>query len=68
MNKDLKKLIRALEKQGYVVNYTSDGHPMVFTADGAFITKMSITPSERRGWHNALARLRRHGFIWPVKK
>jgi len=68
MDKDMKKLIQALEAQGYVVTYTRKGHPMVHTADRVFITTMASTPSERRGWRNAIAALRRHGFIWPPKK
>lgn len=67
MNKDLKKLIKALEEQGYVVTYTAKGHPVVHTADGKWVTNMAGTPSERRGWRNALAALRRSGFIWPAK-
>ena len=67
MNKDLKKLIKALGEQGYEVTYTANRHVVVRTADGKWVTTMAGTPSDRRGWRNALAALRRSGFIWPVK-
>lgn len=67
MDKDLKKILRAAEKQGFEIRHTSDGHPMVYR-DGKFITKSSKTPGDRRGQLNLIATLRRHGFRWPPKR
>lgn len=68
MGNDMTRLIKALREQGFVVTRTGRGHWLVRNADGDFVTTLAGTPSEHRGWKNALATLRRAGFIWPPRK
>jgi hypothetical protein len=68
MDKDTKKLLREIEAQGFTVKYSGKGYPMVYAADGRFVTKLAQTPSDRRGWMNGIAALRRAGLQWPPKK
>lgn len=65
--KETKDLIKALEAQGFTVSKTRKNHYAVRDAEGRFITTLASTPSDRRGFYNAIARLRRAGFIWPPK-
>lgn len=64
MNKDMRKLVRELERQGFEVRVTTKGHFFV-TRDGDFVVVFAGTPSDWRGLRNALAAARRHGFVWP---
>jgi len=69
MSKDLRRLVKELERQGYViVRRRGSGHLAVYKADGTWVTDLAQTPSEYRGWRNALAALRRAGFVWPPKR
>lgn len=61
--KDYKNLRAELERQGFTVARTKNGHYTV-TKDGVWIAGMPSTPSEARGFRNTLAALRRAGFIW----
>lgn len=63
MNKELKKLVALLESQGFDVQPTRKGHYTVRNALGEYVTTLAGTPSEYRGGRNALAALKRHGFI-----
>lgn len=67
MDKDLRKILKEAEKQGFEVRTTTSGHPMVYR-NGQFVTQSSKTPSDRRGIRNLIAALRRHGFQWPPKR
>ena len=64
MDKDLKKLLKALEAQGFEVRKSGKGYPMVYLR-GEFVAKLAQTPGDWRSWKNGLAALRRHGFKWP---
>lgn len=64
MNKDLKKLTKALEEQGFSVRVSKRGHVLVFNADGLVAT-FSGTPSDWRSLKNSMAALRRAGFKSP---
>lgn len=64
MKKDLKKLVKELERQGYEVRVLANGHVQV-RRDGRVISALSGTPSDRRAWLNQLAPLKRDGFRWP---
>ncbi|MDI1290607.1 MAG: type II toxin-antitoxin system HicA family toxin [bacterium] len=66
MNKDMRKIVKALEEQGFEVRTTSAGHLFV-TRDGRPVATLSGTPSDHRSIANALARLRKAGFSWPRK-
>lgn len=64
MNKDLKKLLKALVAAGFEVKATKKGHLAVYR-DGQWITTLSGTPSDHRSMLNAMAALRRAGFQKP---
>jgi len=66
-NKQMRQLIGLLIEQGFQVTLKRNGHYEVRTAEGEFVTTLAGTPSEYRGWKNALATLRRHGFLDPKK-
>lgn len=65
MVKDLDRLRKAAEEQGFEVVQLKSGHWAVFTAHGTHVTGLPSTPSDHRGYDNALSALRRAGFIWP---
>ena len=67
MDKDLRKILKEAEKQGFEVRHTSDGHPMVYR-NGEFVTQSATSPSDRRGQKNLIAALRRYGFSWPPRR
>ena len=62
MDKDLRKVVKELEAQGF----TAKGHITV-TRDGRVVAVFSGTPSDWRSMRNALARLRHAGFRWPPR-
>lgn len=64
MDKDLRKIIKALEAQGFETEMTKKGH-IVVTRDGELIATFSGTPSDFRSIRNSLAPLKRAGFRWP---
>lgn len=68
MSNDMRRIIKALEAQGFTVRRTSKGHWLVRNADGLAVGTISGTPSDHRSWRNALAPLKRAGFIWPPPK
>lgn len=67
MDKDLRKIIKALEAQGFDVEINAKGHPMVYR-DGALIATFSGSPSDWRSIRNSLAPLKRAGFRWPPRR
>lgn len=64
MNKDLKKIIKALQEQGFEVTTTKKGHIAVYR-DGRFVVMFAGTASDWRGLKNGIAAARRAGFRWP---
>ena len=64
MNKDLRKIVKALKAQGFEVDTTSKGHVIV-TRDGDLIATFSGAASDWRSLRNGLAPLKRAGFRWP---
>ncbi|NNG20478.1 hypothetical protein HJ590_13065 [Naumannella sp. ID2617S] len=67
MDKDMKKLVKALEKQGFTCSLTTKGHVAVYRG-GVLVATFSGTASDWRSMKNALAPLRRAGFEWPPKR
>ncbi|MEV1245114.1 hypothetical protein [Nonomuraea sp. NPDC049750] len=63
--KDIAKIRRELEQQGFEVTVGGSGHWKVYDADGHLIGALPATPSDPRGVLNAIAVLRRAGFVWP---
>ncbi|MHA6626929.1 hypothetical protein ACU61A_15950 [Pseudonocardia sichuanensis] len=68
MDKDTKKVLAEAERQGFTVRITSKGHAQVRDADGRVVAVLAGTGSDVRGLRNAIAQLRRAGFVWPPKK
>jgi hypothetical protein len=64
MQKDLAKIVKALEAQGFTTRVTTKGHVTVYR-DGVLVATFSGSPSDWRAMRNALAPLRRAGFRWP---
>ncbi|MFE3202207.1 type II toxin-antitoxin system HicA family toxin [Embleya sp. NPDC059237] len=60
--KDIKKLIKALEAQGFTVVRTKGNHYKVYKG-GRLITTLPFTPSDHRSILNCIAVLRRAGFV-----
>ncbi|WP_123378638.1 hypothetical protein [Pseudokineococcus lusitanus] len=67
MDKDLKKIVEAIEAAGYTTETLKSGHVEVRDADGRKVTTFAGTASDRRSTLNALAPLKRRGFQWPPK-
>ena len=67
MDKDLKKIAKALEAQGFTVEETSRGHLMVHR-DGRLVVVFSGTPGDWRSLKNGLSHARRAGFVWPPRR
>jgi len=61
MNREVRALVRELERQGFTVTITANGRYRV-TKDGEFVTVIPAGLGDRRGLLNARAALRRHGF------
>jgi len=61
MNKELRKLLDAIEAAGFTAKRTSDGHYVVRSGEGGYVTTLAGTPSDWRSNRNALAALRRAG-------
>lgn len=67
MDKEMRKVVKALEAQGFVVEVTRRGHLMV-RRDGRIVATFSGTPSDWRSFRNSLADARRAGFRWPPER
>lgn len=67
MDKDLRKIVKELKRQGFEVRPTKRGHLAVYH-DGELVTTFAGTPSDHRSTLNALAPLKRAGFQWPPKR
>lgn len=67
MDKEMRKIAKALTEQGFDVKITKRGHLMV-TRDGELIATFSGTSSDWRGIRNGLAHAKRAGFVWPPKR
>ncbi len=66
-DKEIRKIVNLLKKQGFIVNDRANGHYEVRTATNDYVTDLAGSPSEYRGWKNMLADLRNAGFIDPYK-
>ena len=67
MDKEMRKMAKALEQQGFDVKVTKRGHISV-SKDGRFVVVFAGTPSDWRSMRNALAAMKRAGFVWPPKR
>lgn len=64
MDKDMRKLVKALEAQGFTVEISAKQHVIV-KRGGRIVAVFAGTASDWRAIRNGLAALRRAGFEWP---
>ena len=67
LDKDLRKVVKALEAQEFTVRRTRKGH-LAVTKDGQHVTVFAGTTSDQRSLRNGIAAARRAGFEWPPKR
>ena len=60
-SKEVRQLIKKLERQGFDVDPSKSGHYKV-RKNGRLITTLAGTPSDSRSLKNAMAVLKRAGF------
>lgn len=65
MNKDMRKLVKELDAQGFAVVISASNRIVVSTHDGRFVVVISGNAGDWRAIRNGLAALRRAGFRWP---
>lgn len=68
MDKDLRRILDAVEDAGYTVEFSTRGTALVFTKDGEYVTSFAGNASDWRARRNALSPLKRRGFRWPPKR
>lgn len=61
MNKELRKIIRAVEARGWTVEECGSKHYRLKSPDGCSMVAISRTPSDQRAVKNILSDLRRAG-------
>lgn len=66
MDKDLRKVIKALEAQGFEPRVSRKGH-IIVTRKGRVVAVFSGTASDWRAMRNGIAAARRAGFVWPTE-
>lgn len=63
MNKDMKKLLHEVERQGFTWEYTKNSHIRIRNAAGQTVTVTGGTASDPRSILNFKAALRRAGIV-----
>lgn len=63
MDKELRKIIKALREQGFEVEMNKKSHYEVRKA-GRKVAVFASTPGDWRSYKNSLAAARRAGFVW----
>lgn len=61
-SKEIKRLVRDLELQGWRVELRKSGHYVAYAPDGEHMVTFASTPSDHRALRNILALLRRYGY------
>lgn len=64
-DKEIDQIVRELQRQNFTVTRSGKGRWIVRAPGGHRAATLPGTPGDRRGLLNALAHLRRAGFIWP---
>lgn len=63
MTKEVRQLLKELRKQGFTIE-ESGRHFKAFPPGGGPMTVIPRTPSDPRSLKNAIALLRKRGFLW----
>lgn len=64
MHKDLRKLVKAAEAQGFTTRTARTNHVQFFApGERRACACFASTPSDKRSWLNSLADLKRAGFV-----
>jgi hypothetical protein len=66
MDKDMKKIAKALRAQGFEVTVTKKQH-LAVSKDGRIVAVFSGTASDWRSMRNSISDARRAGFEWPPR-
>lgn len=61
-SKEGRKLVKALQEQGWRVEPTKKGHFLAYAPDGVGLVTIPGTPSDSRSLRNTISDLRKHGF------
>lgn len=67
VNKDLKKIFKALKAEGYTIHPTKGNHYEV-RLDGVRVSTFGGTASDHHAIRNSLGPLKRLGFVWPPRR
>ena len=60
--KEIRKLVKSLQQQGWRVEQLKSGHYRAYAPDGENIVHIAGTPSDHHAMGNTLARLRKLGY------
>lgn len=63
MKKDIRKLCKELNNQGFEIRTTRRGH-LLIEREGIVVAGLAGTPSDHRSVKNSIAQLRRAGFTY----
>lgn len=58
-------VIEQITRHGFRYEWNGKGYPRLYPPDGAGFTTLPRTPSDKRGFRNMVAWIRRHGGEWP---
>jgi len=61
-------LVDEAVRQGWRCELRKSGHWRCFAPDGIGQLTIAGTPSDHHWKANSIARMRRHGFVWPPPK
>jgi hypothetical protein len=64
LEKEVRKIVREAERQGFRVRPTKKGWIIYGRHEGQGCVVLHRTPSDQRGLKNSIADLRRLGFRW----
>lgn len=68
MATEMSRLVRDLKRQGAEVSRARNGHLCVVNPCNGQKCQIAATPSDVRGMHNAITRLRRIGLLLRKEK
>lgn len=66
MDKEARELIEAAEQQGWAPAKGSDSAKLAAPCGCGYVEVVHFTNSDHRWIKNSVARMRRHGLVWPA--